>query len=132
MIEKDFGEPDELTKNILAKLLSVEFPGVNALRHQLEGLKVKQIDEDGSLELKVEQEGNAEVVHTVPVEASYSDIGSSDTHRVKVRILLHVRKGKMCELEFYKDDSSKILTPPDVTKLILDTNGTPWSWTTEK
>jgi hypothetical protein len=37
MIESEFAEPNELTKAILDKLLSVDLPGVDALRHQLRG-----------------------------------------------------------------------------------------------
>jgi hypothetical protein len=59
-------------------------------------------------------------------------IEDADLYGAKVGILLHVYKGKMCELEFYKDNSTKILCLPDVNELVVETNGTPWAWTTDK
>jgi hypothetical protein len=120
--DKTFYPPDEQAIAILRKLLNTEFAGARELLTQLPGLQVRQVDSDGSLELLVGHGDKARVKSCVPVEASYSDIGSTDPHGPRVRILLHVLGGGLHELEFYKDDGSAIARLPTEDELLIDVN----------
>ncbi|MCA9814226.1 MAG: hypothetical protein H6677_02830 [Candidatus Obscuribacterales bacterium] len=115
--------------NIFNRLLSVEFPGVEHLRMQIEAMQVQTLDENGSLSLKVESGVRADVQSRVPVEASYSDSEEgSDDKEPRVHMLLHVLDGSMKELEIYKDDGSAIVQKPLSRKLSLFT---PNNWENE-
>jgi hypothetical protein len=122
MMHEPFQPANQLVRAILDRLLTANFPGVELLRLQVPSLKVRQIDDDGSLELKVEHEIPANVTTRVPVEASYSDTGDVDPFAPRVHILLHVIGGLMKELEFYKSDGTEIRRPPEPEELVIETN----------
>lgn len=121
----NFREASKQEHELLRILLEVDFPGVEQLRQQLSGVKVRQIDPEGSLELQVEFREPATVNLTVPVEGSYSDAGSTDPFAPRVRMLLHVQKGFLHELEFYKDDGSEILKAPEPGNVLVEVNEAP-------
>lgn len=128
-IESNWREPTELEISIFNRLLSVEFPGVEHLRMQIEAMQVQTLDENGSLSLKVESSVHADVQSRVPVEASYSDSEEdSGDKEARVHMLLHVLDGSMKELEIYKDDGSAIVQKPLAQKLTLFT---PTNWENE-
>ena len=102
----------DLEKGIIKKLLSIQFPGRDALLSQLESLVASQLDEDGtvldengSLYLKTESPIRAEVKTRVPTEGKAVDLDG-----ITIHYLLFVNdEGKMDQLEIYKDDLSKVL-----------------------
>lgn len=92
---------------ILRKLLSIEFPGRDALTSQLPYLRVKE--EWGPTDLSVSLETvaavePADVVHRVPVEGSCADRDGT-----LVQILLHVVDGVAAVLEIYRADSEPLV-----------------------
>jgi len=116
-------DPDEIELAILNKLLSRGFPGAEALRAQLSGIKVEALDQDGSIRLipPAGSQKAEDIEARVPVEGWYidgvhdsdtKDIFDSDALDVKVHLLLHVVEGLLHELAVYKDDGSPILIPP--------------------
>lgn len=81
-------KPTDLEIQILAKLLSVEFPCRDVLRAQLFNVRVQTVDNGFSLELYPDANSPlAEDCSTVPVETEYTDIDG-----VGVSILLFVIK----------------------------------------
>jgi hypothetical protein len=101
----------DLTNNerqLIELLLTKDFPGVEALRIQLETARASAIDAQGSLQFRVSGP-RAEVQQRVPTEGYYFDTEGAD-HRPSVNVLLHVVEGKLRELEVYKDDGSAIET----------------------
>ena len=96
-------------RDILGRLLERDFPGREEIRRQLEQCLVRIIDEEGSLEFKVESKVSAPVARRVPVEAEMRDEDG-----IPVRLLLHVVDNVVAELDVYKADGSpliKELTP---------------------
>jgi hypothetical protein len=93
---------------VIARLLSVQFAGRREVAQQLEHAKARTIDESGSLKISPGVATLAPVAHRVPVEAE-----GRDTDGVQVHVLLHVVKGQVDELEFYKADGSPIHQWPD-------------------
>lgn len=93
-----FREPTAAEHELLSRLLSADFEGRQALQTQLEGFKVKAIDEEGSLKIRVAAGVHAIVQNSVPVEAEAEDEDGASLH-----VLLHVRKGLLDELEFLKE-----------------------------
>ena len=84
----------------MSTLLSQPFPGRDALTEQLQAVRVRTIDADGSLELRPTGGPRADVVRRIPVEAE-----SFDGEGATVHLLLHVVDGQMKELEIYREDS---------------------------
>jgi hypothetical protein len=110
--------PSNFELAIIRKLLGIDFPERNQLVLQLDGLMVQKIDDEGSLDLIVSsspslQISNSKEWMTPVVKAEYFDnneaTGLSDPN---VHILLYAMNGFLRELEFYKDDGSKILRMP--------------------
>lgn len=99
---------------VLNRLLEADFPGKKALSEQLAVAKVRQIDENGSLRFVIPRGPKAEVKGRVPVEAE-----ALDTDGLPIYVLLHVVNGVLWELEIYKADSSRVLSPPSPEKLDL-------------
>ena len=96
---------------ILDKLLSTDFPGRPELLAQVSAALVRQIDVGGSLEFDAESTAAAPVKRRIPIEAQAKDLDGTWIHA-----LLHVVGGRVKELEFYKDDSSKILEIPPLER----------------
>jgi hypothetical protein len=102
--------PTGVERQVLERLLANNFPGHDMLLRQLEGLRVRTVDKEGSIALDVRSTDIAPVLHRVPIEAQYSDVDTVPDVGPYVRVLLHVVDGKMSELEIYKDDDSPIRT----------------------
>lgn len=104
---KPYRKPTHTEYSIIHQLLSVVEDRNEKERylHQIQDLEVKEIDDDGSLELKIShlefRDSNtqaraiAEGILEVP-----------DNHYVT--FILHGRDGLLSELEIFKDDFSKI------------------------
>jgi hypothetical protein len=107
-VEKDWRKIMEHEKRILDLLLAQKFPGKDELRKQIDGAQVRTIDQEASIEIRPHSSIKAPVVKRIPVEAY-----APDSDGVMVHALLHVVDGLAVELEFYKDDSSRILAMPD-------------------
>lgn len=114
MTATTFRELSALERGILAVLLSHDFPGRTQVKQQLARARVREVDEEGSLEFDVKDAPRAPVTHRVPTEASYSDADGG-----RVNLLLHVVEGVVCELEVYKDDGSTIIRRPEPERLSL-------------
>lgn len=98
-------------QDLLLHLLNTEFPGHMDLLSMLPNLEAKNIDENGSLELKCFANTKANIIKRVPVEAE-----ALDTDEIIIHVLLHVIDGVPAELEFYKEDGSLIIKHPPVTE----------------
>jgi hypothetical protein len=106
MSQEKWRQPTANERNIVAKLLSIEFCGRDELRRQLETADVSRADASGSLYFSVSAPP-AVVTGRVPTEAYYFDKHFVDFGPV-VHVLLHVVEGKLHALEIYGDDGSPI------------------------
>lgn len=113
-MEADFHPLSPSEMKLLEKLLDHEFQGRDALRTQLASLTARQIDENGSLALKSGTNNRADVLGRCPTEGTCPDIDG-----VLIHVTLHVVKGKMDELEIFKEDGSKVQRPPEVEALVV-------------
>jgi hypothetical protein len=100
-------------------LLSVDFPGRDALLEQSNVVSARPIDHNGSLGFQFASSSMelAKVVRRIPVEAELQD-----SDGVTVHILLHVVDGILHELEIYRDDSGRVerqLAPGDFRLMVL-------------
>lgn len=102
-----FREMNAQERELVSRLLEVNFPGRDEIAQQLKVAKVRAADADGCIQFYVEGDMKAPVVQTVPVEAEAEDEDGMDIHA-----LLHVNEGKIKELEFFKGDSSPIKRMP--------------------
>jgi hypothetical protein len=117
-MDGSFRSPTVSELSLLKKLLEKEFPGRDSLWGQLEGLLVKTIDKEGSLSLQVTSLAPlAEVETRVVSEGHYSDDDEICCEGPQVNVLLHVVKGKLAEIEIYKDDGSPIKRAPSAEYL---------------
>jgi hypothetical protein len=109
-------ELTELERDILNRLLSVDFEGVDTLRIQASTVKVTEAcNSCPSIVFRLEDgPGRAGVRRRVPVEAE-----GMDSDGVIIHILLHVVKGCISELEIFKEDGSRIRQSPMPQKLNL-------------
>ena len=104
---------------IIDALLAEEFEGVVDLRAQARGLLVRQVFEDGTLDLIVPASAPAaNVSHRVPVEAQCDDADG-----LPILILLHVIDGRLNELEIVKGDGSGVRQPPSADRLDVVVRG---------
>lgn len=101
-------------REILERLVGPDFPGSAELREQLKSVKAELIDEDGGLALQSLGGPPAPVKWRVPTEAECKDSDGGALH-----VLLHVLNGRMCELEFYKENGSRVCKLPDARDLVL-------------
>ena len=109
--------PRDLTDSELSvfrRLLKWNFPGRDALRLQLEGLKVRQLDESGCLALEPTAKVPAHVEHRIPIEGSFPDSDGVLTH-----VDLHVVDGLLFGLEYYKEDGSAVVRHPPAESIEL-------------
>ena len=98
---------------MMGKLLESEFPGSKELARQALALEGKELDDNGSLALFPSGEATpAAVEKRIPVEAEFSDEDGTTAH-----VLLHVVRGYLAELEIYREDSGRLLRPPDADDL---------------
>ena len=100
---------------IIDALLAEEFEGVVELRVQTEGLLVRQVFDDGTLDLVVSSDAPAaQVLHRVPVEGR-----CDDEDGVPVLVLLHVIDGRLNELEVVKADGEALHRPPTADSIAV-------------
>jgi len=106
-----------LERQLLAVLLSTDFPGKDAVAEQVAAASVREIDDNGSLEFAPSDMMPADVVRRIPVEAELDD-----SDGVTIHVLLHVVDGLVKELEVYRDDSGPVqraLVPENLRLMIL-------------
>lgn len=106
----DFRTLTKVEREVLKKLLSVDFPGHSILLLQLKNTRAQTIDAEGSIALLVIEGPSAAVSERVPVEGRYVD-----SDGVPVSVLLHVVNGYLHELEVYRN-------APGVLSVALDPN----------
>ncbi len=99
-------------RGIVQRLLEEQFPGRDQVRAQINDSLVEPIDVNGSLRFFVETNAEAPVKRRVPVMGEIEDEDG-----VPIRVLLHVVKGKVKELEVFKGDSSRVLAKVDASRL---------------
>jgi hypothetical protein len=99
-------QPSHKELALLERLTSEDFDGAKLLQEQLVKLRVATIDDEGSLKLEPGSAALSTNDQRIPVEADYSDADG-----VVVHVLLHVVKGKLDELEVYREDSGRVLRP---------------------
>jgi hypothetical protein len=115
-----YRSPNAVELALLEKLLEKDFLGRDKFLAQLVGLSVKTIDKEGSLSLRVDYLAPpAEVDSRVISEGYYCDEDEISLEGPKVNVLLHVLKGKLTEIEIYKDDGSLIKKAPSAENLIV-------------
>ncbi|HEY9825277.1 MAG TPA: hypothetical protein V6D19_07505 [Stenomitos sp.] len=104
-------------EEILKLLLSVDFPGREALLIQAHSVRVSEECKDcRSIKLAVDRSSsNAAIVkRRIPIEAETQDVDN-----MKIHILLHVVQGYMDEIEIYREDLQKIIEVPKPNELVL-------------
>lgn len=117
MHAKKFRSLTEDEAALIRRLLVADFPGKEEIEKQISDVSVREIDEDGSLEFRVRGATKAPVERRIPVEAEAEDADGGDVH-----VLLHVVDGLVDELEFYKEDGSRVLKrprPEDMRLMVL-------------
>ena len=101
-----------IEQRILYKLLDQCTFDTSSLRPQVAIIKVQNVNDDGSIlrfeNLKSAPPAPIPPIHFVPVEAIVSD-----TDGVKIHILLHLREGRLYEMEYLKEDGTIIMKHPD-------------------
>ena len=109
-----FRPPTPQERALLDKLAAVNFRGSNEIKAQLESLQVRVLDDDGSLELESSSGPDAVVNDDIPIEG-----GAVDRDGGRMHILLYVVRGRVHELEFYKEDGSRVLQLPDAEGMTI-------------
>ncbi len=105
----EYRQPTDWEQRVFRRLLQVSFPGRDEVEAQVRGALVKTIYEDGSLTICTQTAQQAPVVQRIPVQAE-----CKDTDGMMIRVLLHVVRGVVDELEIYKVDGSPIRKMPDL------------------
>ena len=108
----DYRLPTDGEIRVVKRLLGRSFPGASELLKQLDTMLVRNIDADGSLQIVVQDNMPMALTSSVPTNGRYFDSDARDEGGPAVNVLLHVKNGRLCELEVYKDDASKILISP--------------------
>ena len=117
MTVRDFRPLTDDERALIDALLTSDFDGSNEIRAQLDSAFVRALDEDCSLEFKVEGAPKAHVKRRIPIEAEVEDEDGRSIH-----ILLHVVDGVVDELEVYREDGSPVRrrpVPEDVSLVLL-------------
>ena len=105
MSSKNFRPPSDLKRQILDRLVNVDFVGQRELAQQLSEVSVRLIDENGSLEIRGREDAPpAPVDYRIPVEAQ-----TEDSDGMTVILTLHVVNGRVSELEVIRADSKRVL-----------------------
>lgn len=99
-------KPSEYESAIFAQLTSIDYPGKDIVKKQLDNCHVTVIDEFGSLRLRTESTEKAMVQTRVPIEGT-----GSDADGFLIHYSLHIVNGFVDELEIYKDNLAKIIKP---------------------
>jgi quinol monooxygenase YgiN len=133
MNSSSFRNLTDYERSLIGRLLEEDFAGRATLASQIEealvrqldehgclefsvkrDIVVRQLDEHGCLEFSVKRDIVANVKDRIPTEGEFKD-----TDGVAIHVLLHVVKGKVDELEIYKDDGSPVVRMPDPAGLRL-------------
>jgi hypothetical protein len=100
-------------RSLIEHLLAPIAMGKHELRQQLKKALVRIIDDDGSLEFKIETSVRIPGIERgVVTEGEFVDVDGGPAH-----VLLHVVDGKIKELEFYKEDRSQVICLPAPSKV---------------
>jgi virulence-associated protein VagC len=113
-MDHEFRQPTERERRLIDRLLSLPFEGREELVLQFETVKVKVIDENGSLALTPAGHPKAKTKYRVPTEGE-----ALDQDGVSVHVVLHVMDGYAHELEIYKDSPERIILPVEPHELKL-------------
>lgn len=117
MDNSEWRVPSGYERQIIERLLSVEFPGVQELRTQLAACLVKTSGGYGTVKIQSKCPLAAKVVDRVPVEAVADD---ADGYRI--HYLLHVIDGFAEELEVFTETLLDIIKTPDPSSLRVQVN----------
>ena len=113
-MDSDFRPLEARERELLEKLLEVEFPGRDELRVQLGSVTAKQIIGDGTLELRCDSGPSA------PCFSLVAEGECIDADGRKINVMLHVdRRGFMWMLEILKLDTTPIINPPSASNMEL-------------
>ena len=118
-IEQEFRRPTPVETRFMRRLLSADFLGKQEIARQLDNLRVRTIDDEGSLELKPSDATPPATVKKLPIPVEAEGVDEDGIH---VHLLLHVEKGFVKELEIYKDDGTPIKrmpSPEDFELIVL-------------
>jgi hypothetical protein len=107
-MESVFRQLNSRERGLIEKLLEVDFQGSDELRAQIGSVTAKEIENDGTLELRCTSGPRALTKYAVAMEGMYTDADGG-----KVAIMLHVDKdGFMRMLEILRYDGAPIIKPP--------------------
>ena len=114
-MDSEFRELSAREKGLLEELLSAAIHGRDELRTQLNHVKAKQIEEDGTLRLQCQGGMPAPGKYAPVAEGTYKDADGGD-----IAVILHLGKGGfMTMLEIIKYDGSPIIKPPRAEGFVL-------------
>lgn len=120
-----FREPTENERRASALLLSQDFPGSECFRAQLQGVQVRQIDEEGSISFEVAASNKPRdsfvFNYPIPVEGHLQrgdDVINFDLHVSKCGLLkeLHVYSRHGLNIT----DFLKVLSDTDFVSMIIE------------
>lgn len=106
---------------ILKKLMSLNIYGWQELEKQLSGILANQIDDNGSLILKVTTGKPARVADRWVAEARCPDADTGTETSDQITVRLHVQKGLLWLMEIFKDNGKRILRYPNPDEFALYT-----------
>jgi hypothetical protein len=114
-MDPEFRELSTREKDLLEKLLTAATHGQDELRTQLDYLKAKQIEDDGTLLLECLGGTGAPGKYAPVAEGVCKDADGAD-----IAVILHLGKGGfMSMLEIIRYDGSRIINPPSAQSLVL-------------
>ena len=101
---KSWRKPSLVERDVLRRLVATDFVGSEEISQQIEVCSVREIDENGSLEIAVPPtQPRATVSSRVPAEGEYPDVDG-----IVIHVLLHIVEGRVNELEVFKEDNSVV------------------------
>src|ERR1700753_137989 len=116
--DASFRPPSAAERTLLAAFLRAAFPGGPALAEQLQEVRSRRMEADGSLALEPSPGVlRADVIRRIPVEAELEDTDGATIH-----LLLHVGNVLIHELAVYKDVVSPVrrsIRPDDLRFMVL-------------
>ena len=105
MNEPQWRNPTDYDNQLIKRLLDTPFTGSDSILAQLEHCRVREFDNNGSIEFLIPIDSPlAQVEKRVAVEGVYTDSDGITAH-----VLLHVVSGVTKEIEIYKEDNSDVL-----------------------
>lgn len=114
-MDSEFRELTMRERGLLEKLLDAAIHVRDELRTQLNHVKAKQIEEDGTLRLQCDGGIPARGKYAPVAEGTYKDADGAD-----IAVILHLGKGGfMSMLEIIKYNGSRIIRPPSAQDLVL-------------